>query len=235
MRHLPIFLELGGKAAIVVGGGAVAARRAEHLDQGRRSRDDIRACAQRRFSRASRCAELSPRGARSRAPGFRGRRGLLRGARGRALVSRGLGGGKGGRRMGERRRPAAVLRLHHARDYRPRPACHRDFDRRGFADSGPHAEGPPGKRHSRRLRPPCRPHGRIPRRGGQGDRLSDPAAPILGDGARGTDRGTGALRRRARRGRRTHSRHRTRGAPRTPRRRAARSISSARGPAIPIF
>ncbi len=31
MRHLPIFLELGGKAAIVVGGGAVAARRAEHL------------------------------------------------------------------------------------------------------------------------------------------------------------------------------------------------------------
>src|SRR5258708_37717668 len=31
MRHLPIFLELGGKAALVVGGGAVAARRAEHL------------------------------------------------------------------------------------------------------------------------------------------------------------------------------------------------------------
>src|ERR1700728_3815103 len=31
MRHLPIFLELGGKAAIVIGGGAVAARRAEHL------------------------------------------------------------------------------------------------------------------------------------------------------------------------------------------------------------
>ena len=31
MRHLPIFLELGGKAAVVIGGGAVAARRAEHL------------------------------------------------------------------------------------------------------------------------------------------------------------------------------------------------------------
>src|SRR5580692_8529001 len=31
MRHLPIFLELNGKAAVVVGGGAVAARRAEHL------------------------------------------------------------------------------------------------------------------------------------------------------------------------------------------------------------
>ena len=31
MRHLPIFLELGGKAAVVVGGGVVAARRAEHL------------------------------------------------------------------------------------------------------------------------------------------------------------------------------------------------------------
>jgi uroporphyrin-III C-methyltransferase / precorrin-2 dehydrogenase / sirohydrochlorin ferrochelatase len=31
MRHLPIFLELGGRAALVVGGGAVAARRAEHL------------------------------------------------------------------------------------------------------------------------------------------------------------------------------------------------------------
>jgi uroporphyrin-III C-methyltransferase/precorrin-2 dehydrogenase/sirohydrochlorin ferrochelatase len=31
MRHLPIFLELGGKAAVVVGGGAAAARRAEHL------------------------------------------------------------------------------------------------------------------------------------------------------------------------------------------------------------
>src|ERR1700728_5292542 len=31
MRHLPIFLELGGKTAIVIGGGAVAARRAEHL------------------------------------------------------------------------------------------------------------------------------------------------------------------------------------------------------------
>jgi uroporphyrin-III C-methyltransferase / precorrin-2 dehydrogenase / sirohydrochlorin ferrochelatase len=31
MRHLPIFLELGGKAALVVGGGVVAARRAEHL------------------------------------------------------------------------------------------------------------------------------------------------------------------------------------------------------------
>ena len=31
MRHLPVFLELDGKAAIVVGGGAVAARRAEHL------------------------------------------------------------------------------------------------------------------------------------------------------------------------------------------------------------
>src|SRR5580693_8980253 len=31
MRHLPIFLELGDKAAIVVGGGVVAARRAEHL------------------------------------------------------------------------------------------------------------------------------------------------------------------------------------------------------------
>src|SRR5271167_5259988 len=29
MRHLPIFLELGGKPAVVV--GAVAARRAEHL------------------------------------------------------------------------------------------------------------------------------------------------------------------------------------------------------------
>ena len=31
MRHLPIFLKLNGKAAVVVGGGAVAARRAEHL------------------------------------------------------------------------------------------------------------------------------------------------------------------------------------------------------------
>ena len=31
MRHLPVFLELNGKAAIVVGGGVVAARRAEHL------------------------------------------------------------------------------------------------------------------------------------------------------------------------------------------------------------
>jgi uroporphyrin-III C-methyltransferase / precorrin-2 dehydrogenase / sirohydrochlorin ferrochelatase len=31
MRQLPIFLELNGKAAVVVGGGAVAARRAEHL------------------------------------------------------------------------------------------------------------------------------------------------------------------------------------------------------------
>jgi uroporphyrin-III C-methyltransferase/precorrin-2 dehydrogenase/sirohydrochlorin ferrochelatase len=31
MRHLPVFLELKGKAAVVVGGGAVAARRAEHL------------------------------------------------------------------------------------------------------------------------------------------------------------------------------------------------------------
>ena len=31
MRHLPVFLELDGKAAVVVGGGAVAARRAEHL------------------------------------------------------------------------------------------------------------------------------------------------------------------------------------------------------------
>ena len=31
MRHLPIFLELNGKAAVVVGGGVVAARRAEHL------------------------------------------------------------------------------------------------------------------------------------------------------------------------------------------------------------
>ena len=31
MRHLPVFLELHGKAAVVVGGGAVAARRAEHL------------------------------------------------------------------------------------------------------------------------------------------------------------------------------------------------------------
>ena len=54
------------------------------------------------------------------------------------------------------------------------PARHCDFDRRGFADSGPHAEGSPGNRHSRRLRPPCRPHGRIPRRGGQGDRLTGP-------------------------------------------------------------
>ena len=61
------------------------------------------------------------------------------------------------------------------------------------------------------------------------------ATPILGDGARGTDRRTRALRRRPRRGRRTHSRYRTRGEPRTPRRRAVRSISSARGPAIPIF
>ena len=31
MRHLPVFLELRGKTAVVVGGGAVAARRAEHL------------------------------------------------------------------------------------------------------------------------------------------------------------------------------------------------------------
>ena len=31
MRQLPIFLELGGKAAVVVGGGVIAARRAEHL------------------------------------------------------------------------------------------------------------------------------------------------------------------------------------------------------------
>jgi uroporphyrin-III C-methyltransferase / precorrin-2 dehydrogenase / sirohydrochlorin ferrochelatase len=31
MRHLPIFLELAGKPAVVVGGGVVAARRAEHL------------------------------------------------------------------------------------------------------------------------------------------------------------------------------------------------------------
>src|SRR5271170_5286437 len=31
MRHLPIFLGLNGKTAVVVGGGAVAARRAEHL------------------------------------------------------------------------------------------------------------------------------------------------------------------------------------------------------------
>ena len=31
MRHLPVFLELDGKAAVVVGGGAAAARRAEHL------------------------------------------------------------------------------------------------------------------------------------------------------------------------------------------------------------
>ena len=33
MRHLPIFLDLGGKAAVVVGGGPAAARRAEHLIQ----------------------------------------------------------------------------------------------------------------------------------------------------------------------------------------------------------
>jgi len=31
MRHLPIFLELSGKAAVVVGGGVVAARRADYL------------------------------------------------------------------------------------------------------------------------------------------------------------------------------------------------------------
>lgn len=31
MRHLPIFVELGGRPAIVVGGGVVAARRAEYL------------------------------------------------------------------------------------------------------------------------------------------------------------------------------------------------------------
>ncbi|HSV01160.1 MAG TPA: siroheme synthase CysG, partial [Roseiarcus sp.] len=31
MRHLPIFLDLGGKATVVVGGGAPAARRADHL------------------------------------------------------------------------------------------------------------------------------------------------------------------------------------------------------------
>ncbi len=31
VRHLPIFLDLDGKATVVVGGGAVAARRAEHL------------------------------------------------------------------------------------------------------------------------------------------------------------------------------------------------------------
>src|SRR5271155_2869669 len=31
MRHLPIFLELGCNAVVVVGGGVVAARRAEHL------------------------------------------------------------------------------------------------------------------------------------------------------------------------------------------------------------
>ena len=31
MRQLPIFLDLDGKPAVVVGGGAPAARRAEHL------------------------------------------------------------------------------------------------------------------------------------------------------------------------------------------------------------
>ena len=31
MRHLPIFLDLGGKATVVVGGGAPAARRVDHL------------------------------------------------------------------------------------------------------------------------------------------------------------------------------------------------------------
>ncbi len=151
------------------------------------------------------------------------------------FVGRSLGGGETRRRMGQRRRPAAILRLHHARDHRSRSARHCNFDRRGFADPGPHAEGPPGNAHSRRLRPPCGPHGRISRRGGQGDRLSGHAPAILGDGARGTDRGTGALRRRAAPRPPNSLAPSNARRPKTPRRRAAKSISSARGPAIPIF
>ena len=235
MRHLPIFLELGGKAAVVVGGGVVAARRAEHLIRAGARVTTFAPALSDDFRELLDAPNFRHEARDPEPKDFEGVALCFVAVEDERLSAEAWAAAKRRRRMGQRRRPAAVLRLHHALDHRPRPARHRDFDRRRFADSGPHAEGAPGNRHSRRLRPSCRPHGRIPRRGRQGDRLSGHAPPILGDGARGTDRRTGALRRRARRGRRTHSRHRTRGAPRTPRRRAARSISSARGPAIPIF
>ena len=75
------------------------------------------------------------------------------------------------------------------------------------------------------------PDERLPRTRRGGDPVADDAPPLLGDGARGPDRGGGARRQRER-GRTRISRARSSAGAERANRRGARSISSERGPAI---
>ena len=236
MRHLPIFLELGGKAAVVVGGGVVAARRAEHLVKaGARVTtfataltDDFRELLdQPNFRHEARDPEPKDFENRRWSASWRSRTNACRPTHGR-----------------RRKAPA------HWVNVADRPQfC--DFIMPSIIDRDPlviaistgGASPILGRMlkarletvHSRRLRPPGRPHGRISRRGGQSDRLAGHAPAILGDRARGTDRRTGARGRRAAPRPPNSLASSNARAPRTPRRRAAKSISSALDPAIPIF
>ena len=191
MRHLPIFLDLGGKAALVVGGGAVAARRAEHLIKAGARVTTFAARAQRRFSRTSRSPNFRHEARYPRPKDFESARSASSLPRRTPLEPR----------LGRRRRAPAHGSMSPTGRGSATSSCPRSligaplwlrFRPAGRPRSWARMlKAAHGKRHSRRLWPSCRPHGRIPRCGGQGDRLSDSAAPILGDRARGTDRASG--------------------------------------------
>ena len=183
MRHLPIFLELGDKAAIVVGGGVVAARRAEHLIRaGARVTtfapalsDDFRELLDApNFHHTARNPE--PKDFENFALCFVALEDELLSAEAWAAAKR------AGAWVNVADRPQFCDFI--------MPAII-DRDPLVIAISTGGASPILGRMlkarletaHSRRLRPPCGPHGRIPRRGGQGDRLSGHAPAILGDRA----------------------------------------------------
>ena len=236
MRHLPIFLELNGKAAVVVGGGVVAARRAEHL---------IRAGARVTAFAAALSDEFREF---SRAPNFRHEArdpepGGLRGCG--ALLRRGRRRTPARPELARRRRARAHWSMSPTGRSSATSSCPRSSTASPLVIAISTGGASPilGRMLKARLESPIpAAYGRLADlmggfRGAVAKAIASPghAPPVLGDGARGADRRTGASRATIAPPRRTLPAPSNAWAPRAPRRRAAKSISSAPGPAIPTF
>ena len=133
MDYFPIFLDLKGRRALIVGGGEAAARKLRLL---RKAGAEITVVASRPG------AEIEESGARLRAPRLRCRRcqrprnRVCRLGRRGSRRSRRRGGGRG-RRSVQRSRPGRCFQLHRAGHRRTRSGRDRHFQRRRGAGAGP--------------------------------------------------------------------------------------------------
>ncbi len=152
--------QAGGRRRRRLRGGAKsrnarARRRAGHRVRGAARRRVPTPCATRRSSSTSRANRRAPMSTGSSCATSRPAR--------TAADERASAGDTRRARADQRRRPPGPVRLHRAVPRRPRPARHRDFHRRRFADARPHAQGAPGKRDPRRLWTARGLHGQVAR------------------------------------------------------------------------